>query len=168
MYSHEDHTPYVVLLGHRVRGYEARQPGTGIRRWPTGTVGELSPLPELGCCNRFVVHEVLLLLSSNQVSRGEAAVALFQFLRSGPRKTMIACDDETDLRFLLELLPEWPVNVMKGRHDLRPLINTTVFHDAVCAFHDQNQQPWHHALHDARALRVGWLAWMDSQKALRQ
>lgn len=129
---------------------------------------ELYPLPEPDCCSRFVVNEVLPLLSGNQISRGEAAAAIFQFLSAGPRKTIIACDDETDLRLLRGLLPEWPVNVMSGRHDLRPLIDTTVFHDAVCAFHNQNQQPWHHALYDARALRAGWLAWMDSQKALRQ
>lgn len=129
---------------------------------------ELHPLPEPVRCNHFVEHEVLPLLSGNSVPREEAAAALFQFLSAGPRKIILACDDETDLRLLRELLPEWPVNVMSGRHDLRPLINTTVFHDAVCSFHDQNQQPWHHALYDARALRAGWLAWMDSQKALRK
>lgn len=127
---------------------------------------ELYPLPEPDHCNHFVKDEVLPLLSGNAVSRAEASAVLFQFLSAGPRKTILACDDETDLRLLQELLPQRPVNVMSGRHDLRPLINTTVFHDAVCAFHNQTQQPWHHALCDARALRAGWLAWMDSQKAL--
>lgn len=51
-----------------------------------------------------------------------------------------------------------------GRYDLRALIDTAVFNQAVCQYHAQPDQPWHHALHDAQAHRVGWLAWMDANK----
>lgn len=57
-----------------------------------------------------------------------------------------------------------PPNLDRSVFDLRPLIDSTVFNSAVCGYHDQPNQPWHHALHDARAYRAGWLAWMKVKK----
>jgi hypothetical protein len=47
--------------------------------------------------------------------------------------------------------------------DLRPLIDTTVYDHTVAACYETDPR-LHHALADARAYRLGWLAWMDSRK----
>lgn len=54
-----------------------------------------------------------------------------------------------------------PANVSSVLYELRPLIDTAVFHKAVEQYHKHPDHPWHHALHDALAHRAGWLAWMD-------
>ncbi|WP_155627623.1 hypothetical protein [Burkholderia territorii] len=71
----------------------------------------------------------------------------------------------TDFRFLLEMLSESkPLNLAMVPFDLRPLIDTSVYHDAVMAHYSIGNRE-HHALVDARAYRKGWLAWMDARKA---
>lgn len=121
---------------------------------------------EQGWCNQFVRAGILPLLDgSNVVTRDELAAQLRAWFATLPRQVVIGCDDRTDWDLLLDALDgELPANVAGQRQDLRHLIDTTVFNDAVCRFHDQPNQPWHHALHDAHAHRAGWMAWMDKKK----
>jgi hypothetical protein len=76
-----------------------------------------------------------------------------------------ACDSTTDFHFLLDLLgaPLAP-NLAEKYFDLRPLIDSTVYDSTVAAYNRTDPRE-HHALVDARAYRLGWLAWMDSRKA---
>jgi hypothetical protein len=69
-----------------------------------------------------------------------------------PRSVTIGCDSFTDYELLLDALDgEKPAN-LAGWHDLRPLVDSTRFHAAVCRYHDAVEH------------RMGWLAWMDSKK----
>lgn len=56
------------------------------------------------------------------------------------------------------------MNLYQKVFDLRSLLETAVFNDAVCRYHAQPGQPWHHALIDAGAHRAGWMAWMDAKQ----
>lgn len=118
-------------------------------------------------CNQFVKMAVLPLLDAPPafvLDRMALAGCLQTWFRSLPRSVTIACDDRTDWELLVDALNgSLPSNV-NGYRDLRPLIDSSVFHRAVCRYHEQPGHPWHHSLHDARAHRAGWLAWMDSKK----
>lgn len=126
--------------------------------------GERSDFDERSC-NAFVRSEVLPQLGSERIALPELRLALGEWFRTLPRRIEIACDSHIDWELLHVVFDgELPSNVV-GRFDLRSLIDSTIFHDAVCQFHDMNGQSWHHALHDAKAHRAGWMAWMDSRKA---
>jgi len=119
-------------------------------------------------CNNFVREAVLPFLGKYPgaaCTRIELKKRLWEWFASLPRHVQLASDSTRDRDLLWDAfgvgLPE---NLDKSVFDLRSLIDTTVFNDAVCRFHAQPNQPWHHALHDARAHRVGWLAWMESKK----
>ena len=113
-------------------------------------------LPLLGRCGHVAVQ-------GNQLS--EQTRTWFSTL---PRSVVIACDSEWDWQIFGEVIGHpLPANIT-GRFDLRPLIDTAVFHHAVCRYHDQSDRPWHHALHDAYAHRAGWLAWHDARRQARR
>lgn len=116
-------------------------------------------------CTPFVRREVLPLLAGTRLSRDEARVALRIWFQDAPRTVRIACDSETDWRFLLDLLgTPLPRNLADRYYDLRPLIDATIYDCAVTAYYETDARI-HHALVDARAYRAGWLAWMDSRKS---
>lgn len=128
--------------------------------------GERSDFDER-LCNDFVRSEVLPLLSGDRLSLGQLRPALRAWFQRLPRRVEIACDSHIDFELLHTVLgEEIPTNLV-GRFDLRSLIDSTVFHHAVCRFHDLPGQPWHHALEDAKAHRAGWMAWMDRRKTGR-
>lgn len=116
-------------------------------------------------CNSFVHAAVLPQLGSagTALDRAQMAVQLTTWFSTLPRSITIACDSFTDWELLLDALGDvHPPNLI-GRYDLRGYIDSSVFHHAVVEYHERNG-PWHHALHDARAHRQGWLAWHDSKK----
>ena len=115
-------------------------------------------------CNRFVHNNVLPHLGSAGMSRECLARALREWFDTLPRQVYFACDSFIDVQLVLSLLGERPANLMTSWLDLRPLIDTSVYHNAVEAFHTPDR-PWHHALHDAAAHRSAWLVWMDLNKA---
>jgi hypothetical protein len=122
---------------------------------------------DLENCSAFVRGNVLPLLGRFQdttVGRAKLADDLRQWINTLPRSLTIACDSDWDWEILCETvgLP-LPRNI-SGQFDLRPLIDNTVFHKAVCRYHDVADQPWHHAWHDALAHRFGWLAWNDARR----
>jgi len=121
---------------------------------------------ERSWCNPIVQTGILPLLDgSNVVTRTELAAQLRIWFATLPRKVVIACDSRTDWDLLRDALDgELPANVVPHIFDLRSLIDTTVFNSAVCRYHDQPNRPWHHALHDAKAHRDGWMAWMVASK----
>jgi len=88
-----------------------------------------------------------------------AGLCFFQRLPFG---VQIACDDACDEILLRHALGDnLPRNVAPVTYDLRAIMDAPAFRRSQTAYHDQPHCPWHHALHDARALRLGWLAWRD-------
>ncbi len=119
-------------------------------------------------CNDFVRSTVWALLGGIDgatVKRVDLPARLRAWFATLPRNVTLASDSHFDIELLGQTLGgPMPANVAPNRYDLRPLIDTTVFHHAVERYHAAPGRPWHHALHDAHAHRAGWLAWMDSQK----
>lgn len=128
---------------------------------------ELADTWSIDDCSGFVRREVVPLLAGLGVPRAKARIDLRDWLAEGPRAVQVACDSETDWFFLLDLLgAPLPINLGRRYYDLRPLIDTTVYDQAVAACYKKGARE-HHALDDARAYRRGWLAWMDSRKQAR-
>jgi hypothetical protein len=120
-------------------------------------------------CNPFVRSAVLpqLGLAGPQLTRRQVAERLASWFSTLQPSVMIACDCYTDWELLLDALGDHcPANLL-GRFDLHASINTTIFNRAVVQYHEQ-YGPWHHALHDARAHRYGWLAWKAQQSLLKR
>lgn len=121
-------------------------------------------------CNAFVQAAVLPLLdapASHMLTRAQLAERLRAWFATLPNKVIIGCDDRTDYELLHDALDgNLPDNIV-GIVDVRPMIDTTAFHQAACRYHAEPGHPWHHALHDARAHRAGWLAWMEATKGKR-
>lgn len=119
-------------------------------------------------CNAHVQAGIWPLLGKTPeavIPRAVLVEQLRTWLSGLPRRLIIASDSYQDWELLVDVLDgELPANI-QGREDLRGLIDTSVYHRAVCQYHAQPSQPWHHALHDARANRAGWLAWLDHSKA---
>lgn len=117
-------------------------------------------------CNAHVQSGIWPLLGKSPgaiMTRAELAAQLRTWFAGLPCSLTIGCDSYMDWELLVDMLDgELPANI-QGREDLRASIDTTVFNQAVCAYHSAPGQPWHHALHDARAHLAGWLAWMDAK-----
>ncbi|MYM82639.1 hypothetical protein GTP44_11810 [Duganella sp. FT50W] len=116
-------------------------------------------------CNSFVHTAVLSQLGSmsSALDRQQLATRLTQWVSKLPGNVTVACDSFTDWELMLDAMDgERPANLW-GRYDLREHIDSSIFHHAVVKYHELSGQ-WHHALHDARAHRHGWLAWQDSRK----
>lgn len=119
-------------------------------------------------CSEFVLAEVLPVLKGDkhQVTRQKLKEKLLSWLATMPRSIQVACDSETDFRFLRDALGnDWPEKLDRQYFDLRPLLDTSVFERSTLQFY-QNDQPMHNALADAKALREGWQAWSDAQRSL--
>jgi len=118
-------------------------------------------------CSDFVLDEVephLGRFPAALCHRDELAHRLWQWFASLPGKVQIAADYRGDFDLLSDALAgNWPDNLDHAVFDLNPLIEDAVFYDAVCAYHIDPEQPWHHALHDARGHRAGWIAWGAAQ-----
>jgi len=116
-------------------------------------------------CNSFVHAAVLPQLggAGPAFDRLQLAARLVGWFATLPRSVTIACDSFTDWELLLDAMDGVRPANLSGRYDLRSLIDSTTFHHAVVKYHERSG-PWHHALHDARAHRYGWLAWQDERK----
>lgn len=123
---------------------------------------------EKGKCNQFVREAVEPLLGrfpDAACTRDELTARLWAWFATLPRPVQIVSDSMHDRDLLWDAFDEGlPPNLDRSVFDLRPLIDTTAFNDAVCRYHDQPNQPWHHALYDARAHRAGWFAWIESRR----
>ena len=115
-------------------------------------------------CDDWVQRHVVPLLTGPSLSRDAARASLLDWLSAMPRHVQAACDSPIDFHFLLQLLGGRPSSLDLQRHDLAPLINTASYNNAVATYFAKGH-PEHHALHDARAYRLGWLAWMDARKS---
>jgi hypothetical protein len=116
-------------------------------------------------CNSFVQSTVLPQLGHRgpALDRHQLGAQLAKWLTTLPRNVVIACDSFTDWELLLDALGDARPTNLNGRYDLRSHIDSTTFHNAVVSYHERNGD-WHHALHDAKAHRHGWLAWQDERK----
>lgn len=118
-------------------------------------------------CAEFVRLEVLPLLKGGNrlVTRAELRDKLLAWFATLPRNCQIACDSEIDMRLLRQALGDaWPANLAPKHFDLRDMANSTVFDRAVAEYFEWTNAKPHHALHDARANRKGWLAYCDARK----
>lgn len=115
-------------------------------------------------CNSFVHAAVIPQLenASTALDRKQVEAQLANWFSTLPRSITIACDSFTDWELLLDALGDARPPNLTGRYDLRQQVDSFVFNHAVVQYHDFNG-PWHHALHDARAHRHGWLACQDSK-----
>lgn len=115
-------------------------------------------------CDPWVQRHVLPFMSGPSMTRDAAKISLHAWFAARPRSVQVACDSDIDWRSLLGLLGELPSNLAAQRHDLAPLIDTASYNNTVSAYFAKGH-PEHNPLHDARAYRLGWLAWMDSRKS---
>ncbi|WP_293603782.1 hypothetical protein [Polaromonas sp. UBA4122] len=120
---------------------------------------------ELADCDPWVQRHVVPLLTGPSLSHDAARASLQDWFAARPRSVQAACDSDIDWRFLLGLLGVRPSNLAAQRHDLAPLIDTSGYNNTLTAYFSKGH-PEHHALNDARAYRLGWLAWMDSRKSM--
>ncbi len=117
-------------------------------------------------CSEWVHQNVLPHLSGHTLPWGQARSSLREWFAGRPRSVKLACDSEIDWTILRQLLDPLPENLAAQRYDLEPLFNSAAYSCAVATYF-QAGHPEHHALHDARAFRRGWLAWMDERKERR-
>jgi hypothetical protein len=125
---------------------------------------ELTDTWQIADCTEYVRNNVVPLLGGSEHTLPEARAKLLAWLGDAPRAVQAACDSVTDFRFLLNMLgPSGAQNLAHTYFDLRPLIDSTIYDTTVARYYRGDQRE-HHALADARAYRLGWLAWMDSRK----
>lgn len=113
-----------------------------------------------GACSDFVQAEVLPHLEFQQVQCDilQLSQRLEKWFKTLPNAT-VAIDNLVDLKLLQLLLGgKLPANITHF-YDMESLIQKPSFNKAASEYHRVPGQPWHHALHDARALRLGWFAW---------
>lgn len=113
-------------------------------------------------CSDFVRAAVLVHLGEFPEAicvKTQLAERLRLWLKTLPFNITIACDSQFDYELLHDLLDGDLTTNITGHYDMRALMDKPTFNKPVCAYHAVPGQPWHHALHDARDLRLGWLAW---------
>lgn len=117
-------------------------------------------------CNQFVRAAVLPQLGQAEpaLNRAELMKHLAAWFAGLAQNVTIACDSSTDWELLLDALGEMRPTNLRDRFDIRTLVDSTEFHRGVVRYHEQHG-PWHHALHDARAHRMGWLACIDTRNS---
>jgi len=112
-------------------------------------------------CSEFVHVAVLPLLdapASRVLTREQLAVDLRAWLTALPGEVAICADDRTDYELLDDAVGgDLPANVT-ALDQTWDLALTVTFGEAVARYHAEPGHPWHHALHDARALLAGWKA----------
>lgn len=116
-------------------------------------------------CNSFVHAAVVPQLgrSGPALNRKQLAMRLAEWFATLPRNIVVACDSFSDWELLLDVLDGARPANLTGRYDLRVHSESPEFQHAVVRYHE-HAGPWHHALHDARANRQGWLALQDKRK----
>jgi hypothetical protein len=120
-------------------------------------------------CSHFVREAVLPHLGrfiGAACTQGELTQRLWDWFSTLPNHVQIASDSAHDRDLLWDAFGEGlPGNLDRSVYDLRALIDTTAFNGAVCGHHEAPNQPCHHALHDARAQRAGWMAWKEASES---
>lgn len=92
-------------------------------------------------------------------SREELTLRLYKWFDNFPGRLQIACDSTHDRDLLWDALENGlPSNLDPKVLKLAWPSEEFLFNEAICQYHDQPGRPRHHALHDAQALRAGWLA----------
>lgn len=117
-------------------------------------------------CNSFVKSSVfpkLGRIDEAVVRKVDVQDRLRNWFSMLPRSVTIACDSQVDREVLTREFGGKCPNNLTGWFDLRPLIDTVVYHQTVEKYHTE-EKPWHHAFYDAQAHRAGWLAWMDQRR----
>lgn len=112
-------------------------------------------------CSEFVIDHVLPLLEGGAARRTEAQLkeTLNAWISNKGQPCVVACDSGLDHLLLKRLLDDsWPDNLAPGFHDLGGLLDSRVFEHGAQSYFSNAGVPRHHALHDARANRKGWLA----------
>jgi hypothetical protein len=92
-------------------------------------------------------------------SREELTRRLYDWLQGFSGTVRIACDSTHDRDLLWDALDDGlPSNLEPTVLKLAWRSEDRIFSEAVCKYYAQPGRPRHHALHDAKALRLGWLA----------
>lgn len=113
-------------------------------------------------CSEFVRMAVLPLLGQVPgavMAREELTVKLRAWLAGLP-DIIIACDSTHDRDLFCDAVDYVAIPNIVGWIGLDGFSDAAAeaFYDASTGYHAQPGHPWHHALHDARAHRAGWLA----------
>lgn len=121
-------------------------------------------------CSDFVRAAVLPLLGSDpqvRMTREVLAANLLAWLITLP-DFMIACDSNHDRDLFADTLDYQPVENLVGWINLNalPAEQGEAFQREVARYHAQADCSWHHALHDARAHRIGWLSAVCGDNAI--
>lgn len=104
-------------------------------------VPHLGKIPDVGC------------------TRDELTQRLWQWFATLPGKVQIVTELVHDWDLLLDALSDGlPENLDSSIYDLRPMFDEATFNAEVYNYHEEPGRPWHHALHDAKAHRAGWIA----------
>lgn len=117
-------------------------------------------------CNTFVKSVVLPQLGyvdEVRVHKADIQYRLPDWFSMLPRSVTIACDSQVDREVLSRAFGGKYPNNLIGWFDLRPLIDTGVYHQAVEKYHTK-EKPWHHAFTDVQAHLAGWLAWINQRR----
>ena len=122
--------------------------------------GERNDVPPAQC-SHFVRSAVLPQLTAPPPVSGDRSnlrPRLFAFIEGLPEKSRLACDSVFDMDLFIDLggLP-WPQRLDTHRLVLNVWMSAPAFVTAQHGYHAAGH-PYHHALHDARGLRAGYLA----------
>lgn len=116
-------------------------------------------------CSDFVRAEVLPHLTGPRMPVAELRQALRTWIEARPGPVVVAADWEGDFAFLLAALGDpRPVNLDHQYFNVVSICDSFVYQkDELLTPYFSDQAPRHHALHDARALRLAWLEWRAAQ-----
>ena len=128
--------------------------------------GELSDGWSVEDCHPFVVDNVLPLFTGPKMKRASARRSLRAWIKQFEQAVTLACDWPMDFKLALELLGKPPANLALDYYDLALLLDVEVYSASANRYYTRSRPP-HHALHDARANRLGWLAWKSAERAER-
>jgi len=113
-----------------------------------------------GKCSQFVRAAVLGQLGQGKgasVSRSGLPARLRAWFADLPGQVTVASENFVDWELLVDALDgEMPPQIV-GRLNLQELASNPDYQSAVAKYHGPGRA-WHHALHDAMALRAGWMA----------
>ena len=108
-------------------------------------------------CSDFVKQTVLPLLTGPRLTPDDLRIALNNFLSAQPDGSQIACDYYFDFELLVRAVGALPPNIQKDYLDMAKIGDRETAVAAMEVYFASGKVR-HHALHDAEALRMGWLA----------
>ena len=108
-------------------------------------------------CSDFVKQTVLPLLTGPRLNTAELKRQLLDFLSKQPNESQIACDFSFDFELLQKAVNSLPPNLQRGYVDMAKIGGKEAAVEAKEAYFATGRFR-HYALHDAEALRIGWLA----------